>query len=85
MRIVVTGAAGFIGSTLAEALVAAGHEVVGLDAFIPYYPRPMKEANLARSPGRPAIGSARSTCGPTISTRGSTAPMPSSTRPRWPG
>jgi UDP-glucuronate 4-epimerase len=47
MRIVVTGAAGFIGSTLAEALVAAGHEVIGLDAFIPYYPRPMKEANLA--------------------------------------
>jgi nucleoside-diphosphate-sugar epimerase len=47
VRIVVTGAAGFIGSTLAEALVAAGHEVVGLDAFIDYYPRPMKEANLA--------------------------------------
>ena len=47
MRIVVTGAAGFIGSTLSEALVAAGHDVVGLDAFIDYYPRPMKEANLA--------------------------------------
>ena len=47
MRIVVTGAAGFIGSTLSEALLAAGHEVVGLDAFIDYYPRPMKEANLA--------------------------------------
>jgi UDP-glucuronate 4-epimerase len=46
MRIVVTGTAGFIGSTLAEALIAAGHEVVGLDAFIPYYPRSMKEANL---------------------------------------
>ena len=46
MRILVTGAAGFIGSTLSEALVAAGHEVVGLDAFIDYYPRPMKEANL---------------------------------------
>lgn len=46
MRIVVTGAAGFIGSSLAETLVTAGHEVVGLDAFIPYYPRPMKEANL---------------------------------------
>ena len=51
MRIVVTGAAGFIGSTLAEALVAAGHEVDGLDAFIPYYPRPMKEANLVAIAG----------------------------------
>jgi nucleoside-diphosphate-sugar epimerase len=54
VRIVVTGAAGFIGSTLAEALVAGGHEVVGLDAFIDYYPRPMKEANLAglaKTPG----------------------------------
>lgn len=54
MRIVVTGAAGFIGSTLAEALVAAGHDVIGLDAFIDYYPRPMKEANLvglASTPG----------------------------------
>jgi UDP-glucuronate 4-epimerase len=47
VKIVVTGAAGFIGSTLAEALVAAGHDVIGLDAFIDYYPRPMKEANLA--------------------------------------
>ncbi len=51
MRIVVTGAAGFIGSSLAEALIAAGHEVVGLDAFIPYYPRPMKEANLTALAG----------------------------------
>jgi nucleoside-diphosphate-sugar epimerase len=48
VKIVVTGAAGFIGSTLAETLVDDGHEVVGLDAFIPYYPRPIKEANLAR-------------------------------------
>ena len=47
MKIVVTGAAGFIGSTLAEALVADGHEVVGIDAFIPYYPREVKEGNLA--------------------------------------
>jgi nucleoside-diphosphate-sugar epimerase len=53
MRIVVTGAAGFIGSTLAEALIAAGHEVVALDAFIPYYPRPMKEANLGPISGSP--------------------------------
>jgi UDP-glucuronate 4-epimerase len=46
MKIVVTGAAGFIGSTLVEALLEAGHEVVGLDAFIPYYPRAVKEDNL---------------------------------------
>ena len=47
MAILVTGAAGFIGSHLCEALVAAGEPVVGLDAFIPYYPRAVKEANLA--------------------------------------
>jgi UDP-glucuronate 4-epimerase len=47
MRLIVTGAAGFIGSHLSEALLAAGHDVVGLDAFIDYYPRPVKEANLA--------------------------------------
>ena len=47
MRIVVTGAAGFIGSHLAERLLADGHDVVGLDAFIPYYPRVIKESNLA--------------------------------------
>jgi UDP-glucuronate 4-epimerase len=45
-RCVVTGAAGFVGSHLCEALVARGHDVVGVDAFIPYYPRPLKEANL---------------------------------------
>jgi UDP-glucose 4-epimerase len=44
---VVTGCAGFIGSHLSEALVAAGHRVVGIDCFIDYYPRAAKEANLA--------------------------------------
>ena len=43
----VTGAAGFIGSHLAEALLADGHTVVGLDCFTDYYPRPLKEQNLA--------------------------------------
>ena len=43
----VTGAAGFVGSHLSAALLARGHTVVGLDAFIPYYPRPLKERNLA--------------------------------------
>ena len=42
----VTGAAGFIGSHLAEALVARGNRVIGVDAFVDFYPRSMKEANL---------------------------------------
>ena len=45
MRYVVTGAAGFIGSHLAEALEAAGHEVVGLDCFTDYYDVELKEEN----------------------------------------
>ena len=44
---VVTGTAGFIGSHLVERLLAAGHEVVGIDSFEDYYPRPFKEGNLA--------------------------------------
>ena len=47
MNCLVTGAAGFIGSHLCERLTQAGHKVAGLDAFIPYYPRAVKEANLA--------------------------------------
>lgn len=46
MKCLVTGAAGFIGSHLCEKLLAMGHEVVGLDAFVPYYPRAVKERNL---------------------------------------
>jgi UDP-glucuronate 4-epimerase len=53
-RVLVTGAAGFIGSHLVEALARRGDEIVGIDNFDPFYPRPMKEANLAemgRLPG----------------------------------
>jgi UDP-glucuronate 4-epimerase len=45
MRYVVTGAAGFIGSHLAEALQTAGHDVVGLDCFTDYYDPALKEEN----------------------------------------
>ena len=47
MRALVTGVAGFVGSTLAERLVDGGADVVGVDCFTDYYPRPMKERNLA--------------------------------------
>jgi nucleoside-diphosphate-sugar epimerase len=53
MRCLVTGAAGFIGSHLCEHLLGAGHDVVGVDAFIPYYPREFKEANLESLRKRP--------------------------------
>ncbi|MGH2746787.1 MAG: NAD-dependent epimerase/dehydratase family protein [Actinomycetota bacterium] len=46
MRIAVTGAAGFIGSHLCEALVAFGHEVVGLDNFDDFYVPAQKRDNL---------------------------------------
>jgi nucleoside-diphosphate-sugar epimerase len=47
MKCLVTGAAGFIGSHLCERLLQCGHQVTGVDAFIPYYPRRTKERNLA--------------------------------------
>ena len=47
MRYVVTGAAGFIGSHLAETLLAAGHEVVSVDSYTDYYERARKERNAA--------------------------------------
>jgi nucleoside-diphosphate-sugar epimerase len=46
MRCLVTGVAGFVGSHLAERLLADGHEVCGIDAFIDYYDRGLKERNL---------------------------------------
>jgi UDP-glucuronate 4-epimerase len=50
-RVLVTGAAGFIGSHLIEALARRGDEVVGIDNFDGFYPRAMKERNL-REAGR---------------------------------
>lgn len=47
MRIIVTGAAGFIGSHLAQKLKTFGHQVVGIDCFTDYYNRALKELNAA--------------------------------------
>jgi nucleoside-diphosphate-sugar epimerase len=47
MKALVTGAAGFIGSHLSAALLDRGASVVGVDCFTDYYPRAVKEKNLA--------------------------------------
>jgi nucleoside-diphosphate-sugar epimerase len=52
VTVVVTGAAGFVGSHLCEALLDDGVEVRGVDAFTDFYPRSTKEANLAPLHGR---------------------------------
>ena len=46
MKALVTGCAGFIGSAVVERLLADGADVVGIDCFTDYYPRPVKERNL---------------------------------------
>jgi UDP-glucuronate 4-epimerase len=56
--VLVTGAAGFIGSHVSRALLSRGDHVVGVDNFDPFYPRAVKEQNLRRTvaaarPGSP--------------------------------
>ena len=48
MRVLVTGCAGFIGSTLAERLRADGHQVIGVDCFTPYYDVETKRRNACQ-------------------------------------
>jgi UDP-glucuronate 4-epimerase len=55
MRVLVTGGAGFIASTLIHALLARGDEVVTVDNLSPYYDPTLKEARLARFEGKVAI------------------------------
>jgi len=52
MHVLVTGTAGFIGSHVAGLLLDRGATVRGVDVFTDYYPRPLKEANLATLTGR---------------------------------
>lgn len=52
MKALVTGAAGFIGSHLTSALLDRGADVIGIDSFTSYYPRFIKESNVAVNAGR---------------------------------
>jgi UDP-glucuronate 4-epimerase len=51
MKSLITGVAGFVGSTLAKRLLAEGHEVVGIDCLTDYYDVTIKRNNLASIPG----------------------------------
>jgi UDP-glucuronate 4-epimerase len=52
-RVLVTGAAGFLGSTLVERLLGEGRRVVGLDSFDPVYPEEQKRRNLRAASASP--------------------------------
>ena len=55
LRVLVTGCAGFIGSTLCDRLLEAGHEVVGIDCFSDYYDPALKRENLRGALAHPSF------------------------------
>ena len=88
MRYLVTGAAGFIGSHLAEALAARGDDVVGLDSFNDYYDPARKRENAAgldvarrRTCSRPTSTG----CSPTSTPSSTSRASPASGRASGPG
>lgn len=56
MKLLVTGAAGFVGYHCAQRFLAAGHEVLGLDSINDYYDPALKQARLARLRGHNGFG-----------------------------
>jgi UDP-glucuronate 4-epimerase len=46
-RLLITGAAGFIGSNLSDSMLYCGHEIMGIDNFDPFYNRTVKEGNIS--------------------------------------
>ena len=70
MKILVTGAAGFIGSAVARTLASQGHEVVGIDNINTYYDPNLKWARLAENGiKRPDNGGSTTPCKPIVSSR----------------
>jgi len=54
-HVLVTGCAGFLGSQLAERLLADGHRVLGIDCFVDFYARELKQRNLTELLANPAF------------------------------
>ena len=63
-RVVVTGGAGFIGSTLTDRLLSKGWADTAINGFDPFYPRAVKETNIERAQKNPRSGSRRWNTGP---------------------
>jgi UDP-glucuronate 4-epimerase len=55
MSVIVTGAAGFVGYHVAEALLGRGEQVVGVDNYTPYYDPALKTGRVALLEGRPGF------------------------------
>jgi len=55
MKILITGAAGFVGFHCAQRLLSSGHEIIGIDNLNSYYDVRLKRARLAQLEGRPGF------------------------------